>query len=131
MKKCLNCSKEFEPKRKDAKFDTHKCKLQFNRNQRKGDTDKPRSVSLDTDNSDPYHDEEGRGFTKTDWLFQQDIMGRHKNDRLFKDPAHWYKFGELRKHVACWMCDKPFDTRLPLNRYCSPECRSKHTRAIK
>lgn len=49
-----------------------------------------------------------------------------ETDRKFeeKQPGYWiYEISPREKN--CWMCGKKFDTRMELNRFCSPECKEK------
>lgn len=41
LRTCLNCGKEFETKRSDAKFDTANCRVTYGRKQQKGFDSKP------------------------------------------------------------------------------------------
>lgn len=49
-----------------------------------------------------------------------------KTDRKFEEskPGYWIYGKELRAR-ECWMCGEAFETRLELNKFCSPDCKDK------
>ncbi len=51
-------------------------------------------------------------FTETDVKFEE------------KSPGYWI-YGKEVKERKCWQCGKPYETRLELNKFCSPKCKEK------
>lgn len=97
--KCSVCETEFEAKRADAKYCSNSCKLKASRDTRKGSVT-PINPKSDTDN--PLSD--------TDKLFEESYPG-------------YYRFSDKTQDRICGVCSKQFKTRLPLLKYCSPNCR--------
>lgn len=109
---CEQCGKGFTPGSKKAKFCSNACKMQNNRNKRQGTIvtptpgGVPENTGLDSEGAIVTH-------TPTDQAFIDREASRGRID--------WYIFGKQVQDRRC-ECGKLFQTRLKLNRFCSPEC---------
>lgn len=107
---CPVDNREFTPVSKKQIYCSVACKLKANRIKHRGGSVSHTSVNDTIEIDDTI--------TKTDQLFVDDVVERngYKN---------WYKFDKEPHKEDCWQCKKRFETRLKLNRYCSPACRDK------
>jgi hypothetical protein len=49
-----------------------------------------------------------------------------RTDAKFEaDRPRYYIFGKEVKERDCWMCGKKYETRLELNKFCSPKCKNE------
>lgn len=113
---CQQCSKEFTPGTKRAKFCSDACKLKNNRIKKRGGIVSSTSES-DTINTGKHFDDDTIKPTTTDQSFIDNAATKGFID--------WYHFDKEIHDRQCTQCNKIFHTRLKLNRYCSPKCRDK------
>ena len=113
-KQCKNCLTPFQGKTERAVFCSNKCRLAFHRNNS--------SVSFETKTPKSETIRETI-LSKTDQLFQDDAIKRDLGD-------NWLAFSPITRNPVCNHCQKAFKTRLPMLRYCSPECRSKEMKGL-
>lgn len=106
---CNNCTKEFEAKTSRSRFCSTKCKQAAFRN-----NPSQRSVTNVTQTPSSVT----QTLTKTDQLFQQDVINRSLGD-------NWLSFSPIVRSPNCLQCGKSFKTQLGLLRYCSPSCKAK------
>ncbi len=54
------------------------------------------------------------------------VINRTPTDKLFEDvtPGYWI-YGKEVKERKCWQCGKAYETRMALNKFCSPVCKEK------
>lgn len=92
--KCLNCKKEFTPKRADAKYCSAACKLKYNR-----------IKSTDTDNNDTDNDTDNTNPIDTDKITP---IGTPEHLKTYTDHCHFcnHKFGQSSdgKQLMGWVC---------------------------
>lgn len=107
LNNCLYCGKEFEPKRKTAKFCSDNCRKYYN--------SKPtvtQEVVINIPKEDLEEPVKEFKHTKTDQLFDDYRPG-------------FYKFEGEPRNRECFSCDKKYTTRLDRLRFCSPTCQQK------
>jgi protein-arginine kinase activator protein McsA len=62
------------------------------------------------------------GVTEQESIVTQELS---VTDKLFDaDRPGWYIFGAETKERGCWKCGDTYETRLEMNKFCSPACKN-------
>lgn len=119
IRNCNNCTKEYEAPTSRSKFCSEKCKLAAFRNNK---SSVPLQSTVTNDTQTPENVTETK-LTKTDQLFQDDVIAREVGKEHPGGSESWLAFTDTIRQPECKQCGKKFKTRLPLLQFCSPVCR--------